>query len=171
MPVSPELYLEVQQFYAHQMPLLEERRLDELIETFTPDCTLEHIPFGWKFEGREPLLAEMLKRRGDPDKPLAGPVSARQSREEDIAYYDGLVYRYWFTRMRVEDHDGILTVDYLAIVSLTDAQGRVAFEPTTTVTDTLVRSPSGALQTASRVVTHDSARWADKTHFQGDSRD
>lgn len=162
--VSADLYVEVQQFYARQMPLLEERRLEEFIETFTDDCTLEHVPFGWRFEGKEHLLAEMSARRGDPAKPLSEEISARDARERNVAYYDGLVYRYWFDRLLIEPaDDGSLKVRFQAIVSLTDGSGKVSWEPTTVVDDVLVRR-DGELFTRARVVTHDSANWADKVH-------
>jgi actinorhodin biosynthesis protein ActVIA len=162
--VSADLYVEVQQFYARQMPLLEERRLEEFIETFTDDCTLEHVPFGWRFDGKEQLLREMSARRGDASKPLSEEISAREARERDVAYYDGLVYRYWFDRLLVEPgDDGSLNVRFQAIVSLTDGSGKVSWEPTTVVQDVLVRR-DGELFTRARVVTHDSANWADKVH-------
>ena len=162
--ISADLYVEVQQFYARQMPLLEERRLPEFLQTLTDDCTLEHRPFGWRFEGKAELLKEMTERRGDAGKPLAGETSARRAREENIAYYDGIVYRYWFDRMLIEPIDEhTLKVRYQAIVSLTAADGKVNFEPTTVVDDVLVRR-DGQWYTRDRVVTHDSARWADKIH-------
>lgn len=162
--VGAELYVEVQQFYARQMPLLEERKLEEFLETLTEDGSIEHRPNGWRIEGRARLLEEMRARRGDPEKPLAEQTSARRARAEDIAYYDGLVYRYWFDRMRVDRVDEeTLHVRYQAIVSMTDATGKVSFEPTTVVEDVLVRR-GGRLYTRSRVVTHDSPNWADKIH-------
>ncbi|MEC4017336.1 nuclear transport factor 2 family protein [Streptomyces sp. H27-D2] len=162
--VSAELYVEVQQFYARQMPLLEDRRLEEFLETFTEDCTMEHQPFGWKFEGRVQLLKEMSARRGDAQRPRVEETSARRARDENIPYYDGLVYRYWFDRMRIEPQDDdSLWVRYQAMVTLTDGDGKVSFEPTTIVEDLLIRR-DGELYTRSRMVTHDSARWADKTH-------
>ncbi|GAB2840480.1 nuclear transport factor 2 family protein [Lentzea nigeriaca] len=162
--ISADTYVEVQQFYARQMPLLEARELKTFLETFTEDCTLEHVPFGWRFEGREQLFKEMSARRGDPGKPKTEETSARRAREENISYYDGLVYRYWFDRMLIEETGpDQLRVRYQAIVSLTDADGKVSFEPTTTVEDQLVRR-NGELFTKARVVTHDSANWADKIH-------
>ncbi|WP_369389915.1 nuclear transport factor 2 family protein [Streptomyces sp. CG1] len=162
--VTPDLYIEVQQFYAHQMPLLEERRLEEFLETLTEDGSIEHRPGGWKIEGRQQLLTEMQLRRGDPERPLVDEVSAREAREKNIAYYDGLVYRYWFDRMRIDPVDeDTLHVRYQAIVSMTDASGKVSFEPTTVVEDVLVRV-DGKLYTRSRLVTHDSPAWADKIH-------
>ncbi|MEU5539794.1 nuclear transport factor 2 family protein [Streptomyces sp. NPDC020362] len=162
--VTADLYVEVQQFYARQMPLLEERRLEEFLETLTEDGSIEHRPGGWKLEGRAQLLTEMRQRRGDPERPLVDEVSAREARQKNIAYYDGLVYRYWFDRMRIDivDED-TLNVRYQAIVSMTDAAGRVSFEPTTVVEDVLVRI-DGQLYTRSRLVTHDSPNWADKIH-------
>jgi actinorhodin biosynthesis protein ActVIA len=162
--VGAELYVEVQQFYARQMPLLEERRLEEFLETMTEDGSIEHRPNGWKLEGRAQLLTEMQARRGDPDRPLAEETSARNAREENIPYYDGLVYRYWFDRMRITTGgEDTLHVRYQAIVSMTDRRGKVSFEPTTVVEDVLVRR-AGQLLTRSRVVTHDAADWADKIH-------
>ncbi|MEU8032351.1 nuclear transport factor 2 family protein [Streptomyces sp. NPDC049099] len=162
--VTADLYIEVQQFYAHQMPLLEERRFEEFLQTLTEDGSIEHRPGGWRIEGRRQLLTEMQQRRGDPERPLVDEVSAREAREKNIAYYDGLVYRYWFDRMRIEPVDeDTLHVRYQAIVSMTDASGKVSFEPTTVVEDVLVRV-DGELYTRSRVVTHDSPAWADKIH-------
>ncbi|MEV8598875.1 nuclear transport factor 2 family protein [Streptomyces griseoviridis] len=164
--VDAELYVDVLQFYARQMPLLEERRLEEFLGTMTEDGSIEHVPNGWRIEGRSALLTEMRARRGDPEKPLVGEVSARAARAQDVAYYDGIVYRYWFDRMRIEPQphsDDLLKVSYQAMVSMTDASGKVSFEPTTTVEDVLVRR-DGEWFTRSRRVTHDSPHWADKIH-------
>jgi len=162
--VTAELYVEVQQFYARQMPLLEARKLVEFLETMTEDGSIEHRPGGWKLAGRQQLLTEMQARRGDPERPLVDEISARDAREHDVAYYDGLVYRYWFDRMHIEPAgEDTLHVRYQAIVSMTDAAGKVSFEPTTVVDDVLVRI-DGELYTRSRVVTHDSPAWADKIH-------
>ncbi|MER0443351.1 nuclear transport factor 2 family protein [Streptomyces sp. Edi4] len=162
--VTADLYVEVQQFYARQMPLLEERRLEEFLETLTEDGSIEHRPGGWRLEGRAQLLTEMRQRRGDPERPLVEEVSAREARQKNIAYYDGLVYRYWFDRMRIDPvGEDTLHVRYQAIVSMTDAAGKVSFEPTTVVEDVLVRI-DGELYTRSRLVTHDSPHWADKIH-------
>lgn len=166
--VDADLYLEVQQFYARQMPLLEARRLEEFIETFTEDGWLEHRPNGWRLEGRDTILAEMRARRGDAERPRSVQTSPRRAREENIPYYDGLVYRYWFNRLDVQPLDeDRLRVTYLAVMSMTDRRGRVAFEPTTTVEDVLVRC-DGRLLTRSRVVTHDTPAWADNIHNPDD---
>ncbi|WP_329126987.1 nuclear transport factor 2 family protein [Streptomyces caniferus] len=162
--VTADLYVEVQQFYARQMPLLEARKLEEFLETLTEDGSIEHRPGGWKLEGRQQLLTEMRARRGDPEQPLVEEISAREARERNVSYYDGLVYRYWFDRMHIEPVDeDTLRVRYQAIVSMTDAAGKVSFEPTTVVDDVLVRI-DGELYTRSRIVTHDSPAWADKIH-------
>jgi len=162
--VDADLYVRVQQFYAHQMPLLEARNFEEFLRTFTEDGSIEHRPGGWKLEGRVQLLTEMSARRGDPSNPRVGEISARQARADNIPYYDGLVYRYWFDRMLIDRVEAdTLRVRYQAVVSMTDATGKVSFEPTTTVEDVLVES-GGELRTRSRVVTHDSPNWADKIH-------
>jgi len=163
--VTADVYLEIQQFYAEQMPLLEARKLVEFLETFTDDGYIEHQPNGWKLEGKKVLLEEMSQRRGDPDKPLVAEMSAREAREGNVSYYDGLVYRYWFDRVRVRSiGDDTFLVNYQAIVSMTDRQtGKVSFEPTTTVEDVLVRR-DGRFLTRSRTITHDTPNWADKIH-------
>jgi len=51
--IGAELYVELQQFYARQMPLLEARRFPEFLETFTEDGSIEHVPNGWKLVGRK----------------------------------------------------------------------------------------------------------------------
>jgi len=164
--VGAEEYVQVQQFYARQMPLLDDRRFEEFLQTFTPDATLEHRPNGWRFDGRAAILAEMSGRRGDPDQPLAQQATPREAREAGIAAYDGLVYRYWFDKLAVRRVDGdgdTLQVRYQAMVSMTDRAGRVSFEPTTVVEDVLVRR-DGAWYTRSRLVTHDNPGWADSVH-------
>jgi actinorhodin biosynthesis protein ActVIA len=106
----------------------------------------------------------MTARRGDPEADLVEEISAREAREGNVPYYNGLVYRYWFDRMRIEPvDDTTYHVYYQAIVSMTDRKGKVSFEPTTTVKDVLVRI-DGELYTKSRVVTHDTPNWADKIH-------
>lgn len=162
--VSADLYVEVQQFYAHQIPLLENRAFAELLETFTEDGSIEHRPGGWKLAGRALMLTEMTDRRGEADADLVEEVSVREAHEKNIPHYNGLVYRYWFDRLRIEPvDDTTYHVYYQAIVSLTDRAGKVSFEPTTTVEDVLVRI-DGELYTKSRVVTHDTPNWADKIH-------
>jgi actinorhodin biosynthesis protein ActVIA len=163
--VSADLYVEVQQFYARQMPLLEARDFPEFLQTLTEDGSIEHRPGGWKIEGRAALLTEMTARRGAPDAPPVDEISARDARAANIPYYNGLVYRYWFDRMRIEPvDDSTYHVFYQAVVSMTDHRtGKVSFEPTTTVQDVLVRI-DGELYTKSRVVTHDTPNWADKIH-------
>jgi actinorhodin biosynthesis protein ActVIA len=161
--VGAELYVELQQFYARQMPLLEARRFPEFLATFTEDGSVEHQPNGWKLEGRAQILTEMQARRGEASQPLVGEISPRDAREGNVPYYNGIVYRYWFDRMSVEPVGDELRVGYLAVMSMTDAKGKVSFEPTTTVQDVLVRV-DGELYTRSRVVTHDSPNWADKIH-------
>jgi len=165
LSVPPELYVEVQQFYAWQMPLLEAREFESFLETLTEDSVLSHSPMGWRLEGREVILAEMRQRRGDPDKPRSEITSPRHARDRGIAYYDGLVYRYWFDKMLVEPEvDGQVRVRYQAMMSMTDDRGKVAFEPTTTVRDVLVRCSDGLLRTATRHITHDTPAWADNPH-------
>ena len=133
-PTTAELYVEVQQFYAHQMPLLEDGRIEEFVLTFTEDGTFEHAPDGWRLEGREQLVTAM---------------------RANIPRYGGSIFRHWFDKLRVEAvAPDTLKTSFAALVSVTDAEGKVTFEPTSTVSDVLVRE-DGVLHTRARVVGHD----------------
>jgi actinorhodin biosynthesis protein ActVIA len=132
--VSADLYVEVQTFYAKQMPLLEEGRVDEFAAMFSPDAVVEHPQQGWRLEGRDAIA----------DGSRAG-----------LERYGDSTIRHWFESRLVEpEADGTVRVRSNAIVSLTDPQGVVTFEPSCTVRDVLVRR-DGVLYTQSRVMRHD----------------
>src|SRR5262245_27442392 len=63
------LYVQVQQFYARQMRLLDAHDIDAHAQTFTDDATFEHIPGPGVAVGRT-AIAEVLRRwdtgSGDP---------------------------------------------------------------------------------------------------------
>jgi len=131
---TADLYVEVQRFYAHQMPLLEARRIPEFVDTFTADGSYEQVKDGWRLEGRDVLLQVLTAN---------APV------------YGTSVIRHWFDQMRLEPLDaGSVRVTYRALVSVTAETGAVTFEPSTTVTDVLVRQ-DGGLRTKSRSVRPD----------------
>ncbi|WP_198944236.1 nuclear transport factor 2 family protein [Streptomyces sp. CB03234] len=131
--VSADLYVEVQSFYAHQMPLLEGRDLESFAGTFTDDCVFGYEG-AWQLEGREALIGGMRAA---------------------IPRYGTSTIRHWFDGWRIEPlADGTVRVTATALVSVTDEEGAVTFEPSCTVTDVLVRTEDG-LRTRSRLIRHD----------------
>lgn len=132
--VSAELYTEIQMFYAHQMPLLEERRVEEFALTFTEDGVYAHAKDGWELVGREKLVTEI---------------------RASLPHYGTSVFRHWFDKTVVEPVDeATYKVTFRSLVSITDEAGQVTFEPSATVEDVLVRR-DGRLLSKSRVVRHD----------------
>lgn len=140
---SAELVAQIQAFYAHQMPLLEERSFEAFGATFTEDAefTYNDMPTS---VGREALIAGMN---------AAIPLN-----------YGERIFRHWFDMMRIEPVDAReIRVTYRALVSITAEDGTVSFEPSSTVHDVLVLQ-DGVLYTRSRSVKHDltdpAAYWA-----------
>ncbi|KNE82215.1 MULTISPECIES: nuclear transport factor 2 family protein [Streptomyces] len=130
-----DLYCEVVQYYARQMPLMEEGRIEEYAATFTEDGVFEHA-MGWRLAGREQLV---------------------EGTRTGVARYAGKAMRHWYDRITVTAaEDGEVHCGYLAMVSLVDAEGRVSFEPSCTVRDVLVRR-DGELLTRYRFIRHDTA--------------
>lgn len=131
---SAELYVEVQTFFARQMRLLYARDLEGYVGTFTEDGVLEHASRGDRQQGRAELLASLTRA---------------------LPHYRGVMVRHWYDKLVVEPaDDGSVQVEYYALVSRTDSTGAVHFEPTFSVTETLVRE-DGALRTRRRVITRD----------------
>ncbi|HZU56439.1 MAG TPA: nuclear transport factor 2 family protein [Actinocrinis sp.] len=140
-----DLYAEVQRFYAYQMPLLEDRRVDDFADTFTGDGVYAHAKDGWEITGREKLKAE---------------IGAA------VPHYGNSVFRHWFDKLLIEPCDeNTLRVRLRALVSVTAEDGSVTFEPSSTIEDVLVRI-DGLLYTKSRVVRHDipdpAGYWSEK---------
>jgi uncharacterized protein YndB with AHSA1/START domain len=132
--VTADLYVEIQMFYARQMRLLDNLRLEEYADTYTEDGVVEHVTRGERAEGRAAMLAGM--RAGLPR----------------IA---GVAVRHWFDKMLVEPlGEDTYAVSYYTLVSRTGADGQISFEPTFTVSDVLVRR-DGALLTRSRSIYRD----------------
>ncbi|MEY9876233.1 actinorhodin biosynthesis protein ActVIA [Streptacidiphilus sp. MAP12-33] len=128
-----ELAAQVADFYAHQMPLLEQRDLAAFAATFTDDCVFGYHG-AWQLESRPALL---------------GGLGA------NIPRYGASTIRHWFENRRVEVlDDGALRVTATCLVSITHPTGEVVFEPSCVVTDELVRV-DGELLTRSRIIRHD----------------
>jgi actinorhodin biosynthesis protein ActVIA len=132
--VSGDLYAEVQTFYARQMRRVDALDIEGFAATFTEDGVVVHAG-GRRQEGREEMLAGML---------------ASLPRYRDIAV------RHWFGHVVIEPaDDGTIGTSYYTLVSQTDREGKVSFQPTFTVEDVLVRGPGGGLLTRSRVIHQD----------------
>jgi actinorhodin biosynthesis protein ActVIA len=136
-PVTPELYVEIQQYYARQMPLLEELDIERFGLTFTEDAVFEHVPDGWSMRGRGQLV---------------------EATRANTARYGETIFRHWFENRVIEPcDDGTVRVSYTALVSLTAPDGTVSFEPSCTVRDELVRGADGVLRTRHRRLRHDTS--------------
>lgn len=133
VPLDADLRAEITDFYARQMPLLEQRQLAEFAETFTDDCEFGYEG-AWQLRGREALLEGM---------------------RANIPRYGTSTIRHWFDSRRVEAApDGDLTVTASCLVSVTTEDGEVSFEPSCTVRDLLVRTGHG-LRVHRRTIRHD----------------
>ncbi|GHA82659.1 MULTISPECIES: nuclear transport factor 2 family protein [Streptomyces] len=133
--VTGDLYAEVQTFYAQQMRRVDALDIEGFADTFTDDGEVVHAG-GHRQSGREEMIAGMR---------------ASLPRYRDIAV------RHWFGHLIIEpdaaDED-TLRVSYYSLVTQTDREGKVAFQPTFTVDDVLVRR-DGRLMTRSRVIHRD----------------
>ncbi|MET7366987.1 MULTISPECIES: nuclear transport factor 2 family protein [unclassified Streptomyces] len=134
--VTGDLYAEVQTFYAQQMRRVDALDIEGFADTFTDDGEVVHAG-GQRQSGRVEMIAGMR---------------ANLPRYQDIAV------RHWFGHLLIEadpaDED-TLRVSYYTLVTQTDREGKVSFQPTFTVDDVLVRR-DGRLLTRSRVIHRDS---------------
>lgn len=132
--VSTDVYVEVLNFYARQMRLLDALDIDGYAGTFTKDGVTDHAHRGEKVEGRAALIA-----------------GARQA----LPRYAGVAVRHWNDHYLIDEVDqGTLKVTYCSLVTRTDADGKVAFEPTFSIEDVLVRE-EGKLRAKSRTIHRD----------------
>jgi actinorhodin biosynthesis protein ActVIA len=128
-----ELHIEVTDFYARQMPLLEQGELQAFADTFTEDCIFGYDG-AWQVVGRDALL---------------GGVRA------NIPRYGTSKIRHWFESRRIAvREDGVIESSATSLVSVTSEKGDVTFEPSCVVRDQLVRTEDG-LRVSSRVIRHD----------------
>lgn len=134
--VTGDLYAEVQTFYARQMRRVDTLDIEGFADTFTEDGVVVHAG-GHRQQGREEMLAGMR---------------ANLPRYKDVAT------RHWFGQLLIEtdpqDADTV-RVSYYTLVTQTDREGKVAFQPSFIVDDVLVRR-DGSLLTQSRVIHKDS---------------
>ncbi|GAB2840699.1 nuclear transport factor 2 family protein [Lentzea nigeriaca] len=132
--VSVQVHVEVLNFYARQMRLLDALDVEGYAGTFTEDGVTDHAHRGEKVEGRAALIAGAK---------LALPR------------YAGAAVRHWNDHYLIEEVDqNTFAVSYCSLVTRTDADGNVTFEPTFAIEDVLVRL-DGELYTRSRTIHRD----------------
>ncbi|MBT2542099.1 nuclear transport factor 2 family protein [Streptomyces sp. ISL-44] len=130
------LYAEVQQFYAHQMQLLDLGESQRWAETFTEDATFD-----------VPTLPEPVRGR-------AGLVAATSRTAAQLAEA-GQRHRHFIGMFDVSERpDGVVDVRSYAIVYASAIGGDSQVHRVCVCEDVLVRV-EGALQVATRRVTRD----------------
>ncbi|MGW8604952.1 nuclear transport factor 2 family protein [Streptomyces sp. NPDC055893] len=138
-PVTADVYVEVQQFYARQMRLLDGNDFAGFGATFTEDAVFTPAGVGT----------------------LEGPALISKAAEAAAGRFDGGQPRHWFDMLTVESgDDSALHTAYYAVVSITAADGSNRLEQSVTVQDVLVRTEAG-LRTGSRVIRRDDHRAAE----------
>ncbi|MGW1196752.1 nuclear transport factor 2 family protein [Streptomyces sp. NPDC002536] len=133
--VTGDLYAEVQTFYARQMRRVDSLDIEGFANTFTENGVVVHAN-GERAEGRDAMVAGMHR---------------------NLPRYRDIAVRHWFGHLiiEVDEQDAdVLHVSYYTLVTRTDREGKVTFEPTFTVDDVLVRE-DGRLRTRSRVIHRD----------------
>ncbi|MEU2287214.1 nuclear transport factor 2 family protein [Streptomyces sp. NPDC013178] len=133
------LYLEVQQFYAHQMQLLDDRACDEWAATFTPEGVFAANGLPAPAKGRQTIAA-----------------AARAAGERLAA--EGLVHRHWLGMLTVlPQPDGTVSARSYALVIQTriGGGGTAELHRSTLCEDRLVRGEDGSLLVLERKVTRD----------------
>ncbi|MCX5415059.1 nuclear transport factor 2 family protein [Streptomyces sp. NBC_00059] len=130
---SPELHVEVTQFYARQMHRMDGGDFGGFAASFVQDSVFR--PAG----GGE----------------LRGPEAIERAARGAAGRFGGAQPRHWFDMMTVEEaDDGTVSTSYYATVTVASADGSVLVEPTCFVRDTLVRV-DGALRSRSRDIERD----------------
>ena len=131
------LYAEVQQFYARQMRMLDDRKLEDYAGTFTEDAEFGHTP------GREPART----RPG-----IVRDLVEFHRRFED----DPQQRRHFFTMIDIEPRgDGTVASVCYALITTTRPGRSPEVVRTCVVHDVLERDGGGGLLNRSRHVEHD----------------
>ena len=132
--IAVSVYIEVLTFYARQMRLLDALDVEGYANTFTEDGVTDHAHRGEKIEGRAAMIA---------------------GAKHALPRYAGVAVRHWNDHYLVDEVDeNTLNVSYCSLVTRTDAEGAVTFEPTFFIEDVLVRVDGGLL-TRSRTIHRD----------------
>jgi 3-phenylpropionate/cinnamic acid dioxygenase small subunit len=138
-PVSGDLYLEVQQFYAWQMRLLDDGLTAQWAQTFTEDGVFDANGHPHPVQGR--------------DKIAAGALASRKALDaSDVRH------RHWLGMITViEQDDGDLLVRSYATVLEIPLGGSASLKFSTVCEDLLVRV-DGVLKIKDRQVVRDDLR-------------
>ncbi|MFJ7152981.1 nuclear transport factor 2 family protein [Streptomyces sp. NPDC100445] len=138
MSVNADLYIEVKNFYARQMRVLDDLDIERFTATFTEDGSVAHPHRGEKVEGREAMRAKMKSM---------------------LPMYEGLVTRHWFDHFLIEpDGDDGLRVTYYSLVTQTGTEDLVRFFSSSSVEDRMVRV-DGELRIRERVIHRDNPKY------------
>jgi ketoreductase RED1 len=133
-PVTADLYVQVQTFFARQMRLLDAKDIDGFVLTFTEDGVMGHASHNDIQQGRAAIAAAL-----------------RTAAER----YRDVIPRHWFDKLLIEAVEkDTVRVAYYAIVTKTHADGRTVLEPSCLVEDVLVRR-DGELLSKSRMIHRD----------------
>lgn len=131
-----ELYQQVQQFYARQMQLLDDGKVEDWADTFTPDGVFAANAHPRPTSGREAITA-----------------AARAAHEQLAA--QGIRRRHWLGMVAVDRGDGArVTARCYALVFEIPRGGQAALRLSTLCQDQLELGDQG-WQVAHRVVTRD----------------
>ncbi|MBV9821696.1 MAG: nuclear transport factor 2 family protein [Actinobacteria bacterium] len=117
--VSPRIYTEIQQFYAHQMQLLDQARTHEWAETFTVDGVFAANAHPEPIRGRDAIRAASTKAR-------AALAEA------------GLQHRHWLGMLDARTAEGGVVAHSYAVVVETPRGGVPAIRHSTSCVDFLV---------------------------------
>ncbi|MGH3415485.1 MAG: nuclear transport factor 2 family protein [Actinocrinis sp.] len=138
-PVSADLYLEVQQFYAWQMRLLDDGLTAQWAETFTADGVFDANGHPHPVQGRHKIAAGALQARNALDA-------------ADVRH------RHWLGMLTVtHQDDGDLLARSYAIVFEIPLGGTASLKFSTVCEDLLVRV-GGVLKVKDRQVIRDDLR-------------
>ena len=117
--VSADVYVQIQQFYATQMRLLDTGHAEEWADTFTDDGVF-HQSVARPLRGREEI-ARAARRRVD-----------------DINT-EGWARRHWLAMLEVQPaEDGAVTTRYYGVAMATPSNGSLTVYASTSCADTLV---------------------------------
>ncbi|MFD4574806.1 nuclear transport factor 2 family protein [Streptomyces sp. NPDC058417] len=138
MSVTADLYIEVKNFYARQMRVLDDLDIEQFTATFTEDGSVAHPHRGEKVEGRDAMRVKMKSM---------------------LPMYEGLVTRHWFDHFLIEtaEDDG-LRVTYYSLVTQTDTEDSVRFFSSSSVEDRMVRV-DGELRIRERTIHRDNPKY------------
>jgi hypothetical protein len=137
-PTTAEMYVQIQQFYARQMRLLDTGAAEDWAETFTEEGVFEETTKPDALYGRAAIAA-----------------SAR-ARVDQVAG-DGLIRRHWLGMLDVEPaSDGSVHTHYYALAMATPRGGRLDVYVSTECGDELVFL-DGQWRVRRRWVRHDAA--------------